>query len=129
MHFNIEHAKKMADILGAEAISDYAIWGNGGLNGSPYSELTAAARNAWIKSEATGAQVAPLVMTGWDRRPRIERPVPWETGWQKPYEGNGKIFRFTNTRRTGRTFERSNNVDKRKKTGLPCKDSNHLRLE
>jgi hypothetical protein len=92
MHFNIEHAKKMADILGAEAISDYAIWGNGGLNGSPYSELTAAARNTWIKSEATGAQVVPLVMTGWDRRPRIERPVPWETGWQKPYEGMEKYF-------------------------------------
>jgi hypothetical protein len=92
MHFNIEHAKKMADILGAEAISDYAIWGNGGLNGSPYSELTASTRNAWIKSEATGAQVVPLVMTGWDRRPRIERPVPWETGWQKPYDGMEKYF-------------------------------------
>ena len=31
-------------------------------------------------------------MTGWDRRPRIERPVPWETGWQKPYEGMEKYF-------------------------------------
>ena len=92
MHFDIELAKKMANILGAEAISDYAIWGSGGFNGTPFSELTASTRNVWIKSEATGAQVVPLVMTGWDRRPRIERPVPWETGWQKPYEGMEKYF-------------------------------------
>lgn len=92
MHFDIELAKKMANVLGAEAISDYAIWGSGGFNGTPFSELTASTRNVWIKSEATGAQVVPLVMTGWDRRPRIERPVPWETGWQKPYEGMEKYF-------------------------------------
>jgi len=92
MHFDIELAKKMADILGAEAISDYAIWGSGGNNGTPYSELTASTRNTWVKSEATGAQVVPLVMAGWDRRPRIERPVPWETGWQKPNVGMEKYF-------------------------------------
>jgi len=92
MHFNVEHAKKMADILGAEAISDYAIWGSGGLNGTPYSELTAATRNVWTRSESTGAQVVPLVMSGWDRRPRIERPVPWERSYQKPYVGMEKYF-------------------------------------
>lgn len=92
MHFNTELAKEMANILGAEAISAYAIWGNGGFNGSPYSELASATKKIWTKSEAPGSQVVPLVMSGWDRRPRIEHPVPWERSWQKPYEGMEKYF-------------------------------------
>jgi len=31
-------------------------------------------------------------MTGWDRRPRVERPVPWEK-WQKPGVGVEKFYR------------------------------------
>ena len=31
-------------------------------------------------------------MTGWDRRPRVEHPVFWET-WQKPNVGLEKFYR------------------------------------
>lgn len=92
MHYNIDLAAEMAVILGAEAISCYAVTGNGGDHGTPYSELTNAVYNFWESSKNTGAEVVPLVMSGWDRRPRIEHPVPWESSWQKPYEGMEKYF-------------------------------------
>ena len=30
-------------------------------------------------------------MAGWDRRPRVEHPVPWET-WQKPGQGLDRFY-------------------------------------
>lgn len=30
-------------------------------------------------------------MSGWDRRPRVARPVPWEK-WQRPGEGIEKFY-------------------------------------
>jgi hypothetical protein len=81
--------KAMADILGAQALCDYAHQKN--VSGAPYSELTAAARGFWQECAATGAEVVPLVMAGWDRRPRVEHPVPWEY-WQKPGSGLDKYY-------------------------------------
>ena len=31
-------------------------------------------------------------MAGWDRRPRVEHPVPWEAAWQKPNVGLDKYY-------------------------------------
>jgi len=50
---------------GFDAVSSYA--GRGG-------------RRAWDKSKAAGRKVVPSVSAGWDRRPRVENPVPWEGG-------------------------------------------------
>jgi len=74
------------DVIGAEAITAYARTGADDQLGTPYSELAAAARGFWEECAATGAAVVPLCMSGWDRRPRVERPVPWET-WQQPNAG------------------------------------------
>lgn len=82
-------AKRTADVIGAQALSDYARSGNG--TGAPYSDLTAKARAAWEEWATTGAQVVPLVMAGWDRRPRIEHPVPWEP-YQRPGVGLDKFY-------------------------------------
>jgi sugar phosphate isomerase/epimerase len=81
--------KRAADTVGSNAISDYARQANGA--GAPYSELASTAREFWRACAATGAEVVPLAMAGWDRRPRVEHPVPWET-WQKPNVGLDKYY-------------------------------------
>ena len=48
-------------------------------------------RGFWERCEKTGAQVVPIAMAGWDRRPRIEHPVPWEK-YQKPGEGMERYY-------------------------------------
>lgn len=80
-----ESVKRTADLLGANAISDYARQASGA--GAPYAELAGVARQFWGECAASGAEVVPLAMAGWDRRPRVERPVPWEAAWQKPNVG------------------------------------------
>jgi hypothetical protein len=92
MHHILDLAVSMADIMGAQALSDYAKWGDGGFNGTPYTELTMVAHEFWESCAATGKEVVPLVTSGWNRLPRIERPVPWETGWQKPGQNIEKYF-------------------------------------
>ena len=84
LDFKAEQGKRFADILGANAISAYAIGGNE--KGAPYAALTTKAEEFWEKCKTAGAKVVPIATAGWDRRPRIEHPVPWEK-YQKPGVG------------------------------------------
>ena len=70
-------AAKDARELGFDAISAYATTGNK-RGEQPYSVLADHVQDFWEQCRATGLRVVPLVMAGWDRRPRIENPVPWE---------------------------------------------------
>ena len=90
MDFRPDRGKQVADAVGAEAISSYAT-SAGGMNGTPYAELCRTAHGFWDRCAATGAQVVPIAMAGWDRRPRIEHPVPWEK-YQKPGEGMERYY-------------------------------------
>jgi len=63
------------------ALSAYALPG-GSASGEPYAALAGASRSFWAACEATGADVAPVVPAGWDRRPRVQTPVPWEAPCQ-----------------------------------------------
>lgn len=89
MQVSAEKAKRMADLIGADALSDYAQQKSGA--GTPYEALAAHARAFWAACAGTGAAVVPLAMAGWDRRPRVEHPVPWET-WQKPGIGLDSFY-------------------------------------
>jgi hypothetical protein len=89
MDFSPVQGKKWADTLGAQALSSYAL--NSGKSAAPYAELTSYAEKFWNACRGTGAQVVPIITAGWDRRPRIARPVPWET-WQKPGENADKYY-------------------------------------
>lgn len=89
MDFSPAHGRKVLDAVGADAISTYAVSG-GGKNAS-YDDLTGVARWFWNACAETGAHVVPIAMSGWDRRPRIEHPVPWEKD-QKPGEGIDKYY-------------------------------------
>jgi hypothetical protein len=76
-----DKAKAFADASGCDAISAYAVQAGG--KAAPFADLTRYVEDFWKRSMDTGAQIVPLAMTGWDRRPRIENPVFWEhnEGW------------------------------------------------
>ncbi|MCC8979654.1 hypothetical protein [Bradyrhizobium acaciae] len=75
--------------IGADAVGSYAITtGNG--RGS-FADLARYAEKGWNDLAASQLPVVPTVMTGWDRRPRIERPVPWETS-QRPGDGVNNFY-------------------------------------
>ncbi|MBN8217908.1 MAG: hypothetical protein J0L75_14790 [Spirochaetes bacterium] len=76
---------KLAKQIGANGISSYATPG-GVQTASPFAALDACAEKFWNQCLATECDVVPLCMAGWDRRPRIEHPVPWNEN-QKPGEG------------------------------------------
>jgi hypothetical protein len=69
-------ARAVVDWLGVDAISAYSL--NFDDRGAPYSTLVRKTESKWDEWRATGAQVVPLVTTGWDRRPRVAHPVSWE---------------------------------------------------
>ena len=84
MDFHAEPGKKWVESLGCDALGSYAPHGGG--SAVPYSKLAGFAENFWNQCKAKNVPVVPTVMAGWDRRPRVERPVPWEPG-QKPGVG------------------------------------------
>jgi hypothetical protein len=90
MDFDAGRAADLARQIGADAVSSYASSGDG--EGAPYADLVKYAEGFWKDCAATGLPVAPMVMSGWDRRPRMQNPVPWETSWQAPGEGMEKFY-------------------------------------
>ncbi|GIQ73817.1 hypothetical protein [Bradyrhizobium sp. RD5-C2] len=75
--------------LTADAVSSYAgVYGS--VRGS-YADLARGAERDWNELAKSRLPVIPTVMTGWDRRPRIERPVPWEAK-QRPGVGMENFF-------------------------------------
>ncbi len=90
MDFNPTEGERWRKLLGADAISSYAT--SAADEAAPYSKLTEYTENFWERCLATGAQVVPTVMSGWDRRPRIERPVPWEASYQQPGVGMERYY-------------------------------------
>ncbi len=84
MGFDASQSNRWMSELACDAISAYATQANG--TGAPYADLARHAEGFWESCRKTGASVVPIAMAGWDRRPRVEHPVPWET-WQKPGEG------------------------------------------
>lgn len=80
---------RLARALGADALSAYAIAESD--TAAPYALLARQAERRWDEYAATGLEVVPTVMSGWDRRPRIENPVPWEH-WQRPGSGMDRYY-------------------------------------
>jgi hypothetical protein len=68
-----------AEAINADAISAYAsapAISNGPVS---YLVLDRFVRNFWTQMVRTGVAVVPNVMTGWDRRPRIRQPPPFDS--------------------------------------------------
>jgi hypothetical protein len=89
MSEDVPHVSQLRVESGADAVTAYATQSNEAE--APYSALAASAERFWNRCRAAGSSVVPIVMSGWDRRPRVERPVPWEkqipgAGLEKFYE-------------------------------------------
>jgi hypothetical protein len=69
--------RRVIDWLGLDAIGAYSM--NFRDRAAPYTVLTGKTEAKWDEWRATGAKVFPLVTAGWDRRPRVEHPVSWES--------------------------------------------------
>jgi hypothetical protein len=76
MTWDVKGAKALADAAGLDAISAYAF--QGGDRSAPFERLATVVERLWDEQRRTGAKVIPLAMSGWDRRPRVMNPVPWE---------------------------------------------------
>ena len=68
----------LARSAGGAAVGFYASQPPAGRG--PYTALARHAESEWNRLRQTGLEVLPTAMTGWDRRPRMERPVSWERG-------------------------------------------------
>ena len=69
--------------IGANAVTDYIAQGLAYDNRAPYTALTTICQAFWATCAAalgggTIGSVVPICMAGWDARPRIDRPVPWD---------------------------------------------------
>jgi len=76
LHGDPRAAERLQLDLGLDAISTYAV--NGGHVAAAYPNLAGVAQDWWHQASALGARLVPLASVGWDRRPRVENPVPWE---------------------------------------------------
>jgi hypothetical protein len=86
MSSNIGDAVQSMAAIGADAISSY----NGiapEVQSAPYSMLDQDNRSFWAAQATAGRAMVPTGSLGWDRRPRIERPVPWEASYQAANAG------------------------------------------
>lgn len=86
-------AASVKTTLGADAISSYVPLRPYALNGT-YQNVRDAAMTHWANQLATGAKMLPTALTGWSPLPRIQRPVPWETSYQKSFVGHTNGFAF-----------------------------------
>ncbi len=84
MEWSHKFGRQLIDSLGFDAIGAYAASAND--TAATYLKLAEHTEQWWDRMRETGAKVVPLVTAGWDRRPRVIHPMPWET-WQKPGEG------------------------------------------
>ena len=76
---------------GADAIGTYSVTTPDPAAG-PYAALVTVAEAYWATLAATGQAMVPTAITGHDRRPRVERPVPWEMPRQRPYVGDSLYY-------------------------------------
>ena len=85
-----DRARHWAVGIGADAVGSYAVAGVME-EPLPYAELVRRAEGNWDALAASGREVVPTVMAGWDRRPRVVNPVPWERR-QRPGDGLHRYF-------------------------------------
>ena len=71
--------------IGADAMSAYSL--SQPSSTASFAELDQRVHDRWAEMVKIDVPAIPLAMTGLDRRPRIERPVPWEAARQKPGVG------------------------------------------
>lgn len=80
---NVERGSGLIRDLGLDGLSAYAVADNR-VKAGTYAQLTSLVERFWRQARTAGVRLLPLAMTGWDRRPRVLHPVPWEAGSASP---------------------------------------------
>jgi hypothetical protein len=83
-------SSSLATALGCDAISNYI----SNLPSTPtdYVTMTATVESFWNSLRTAGPKMVPIAMTGWQRAPRIDKPVKWQLSTQRPYFGRARVF-------------------------------------
>jgi hypothetical protein len=79
MAFDPVIAAEVAELTGSSVISSYA--SHGMVKNGKYADLVRSTENFWDAQARTGKNVVPIVMAGWDPRPRFDKPMPWGSGY------------------------------------------------
>ena len=70
--------------IGADAISNYVPGHSFTSTPDTYADLDLSSRKFWSALAATGAEIIPDCITGWDNRPRLEHPESWSNFGPNP---------------------------------------------
>jgi hypothetical protein len=62
---------------GADANSNYISSFKAREHGS-FADLDREVRHYWDRMASTGTEIIPIAQVGWDKRPRLDHPVPWD---------------------------------------------------
>ena len=73
-------SKEIAKEFKPDAISSYSA---PGVDGQPFTDMTANSIKLWDKWLGWCDQVVPMVTSGWDPNPRLDSPVTWYQGYGK----------------------------------------------
>lgn len=74
---DIDRAASLLRAAGLDAVSAYAL-SDGSVKQGSYAQLVRFVEAFWARASNAGLALVPPAMTGWDRRPRVLNPVPWE---------------------------------------------------
>jgi len=74
---NPTRAIQLCHDLQLDAVGLYAT-AVGPFGAAPYKVLVEKTESYWDKLGATGLNLVPNIMTGWDTRPRLRNPTPWD---------------------------------------------------
>jgi hypothetical protein len=85
--------------LGADALSNYNSTIPAVVNPT-YGALDTQAQGYWEELRVSGGKVVPICMAGWNKTPRIDRPVPWDSGQRPFFRANMTVTPPTNAELT-----------------------------
>lgn len=86
MDFDALKGKKWCDSLGCDAISSYVALKHTKLG--TYKQLAQEVSEFWDECKATGEQVVPIWVSGWNPKPRIIHQTPWYVYPKEEYYSN-----------------------------------------
>ena len=75
----LEKAQSYVADFKLDGISSYML-ADGKVQRGTYKQLSDYVEQYWTKIGKSNVAYVPTVMTGWDRRPRAQNPVPWGAG-------------------------------------------------
>jgi hypothetical protein len=81
MDFDAKKGKQWSDSLGGDTISSYVAQKNS--IKAPYKKLTEEVQQFWNECKATGSQVVPILVAGWNPKPRIDNISIWSKHYHK----------------------------------------------